>query len=713
MSHDAYGLIGMSWRHRFSAQRTLAEILGKRWAEAIIPSLLLVATFLYFSTTSPTFLSGSNLTTLSKVLAELGLVSLGMTVVLVGGGIDLSVGSMVAVVNSVAVLAFKLWAWPVPVIIFVCALLGCLLGSLNGFLIAYIKTRPFITTLVTLLAYRTIANYFDTNYSSKVATTIRSDSTWSWATNGTVAGLPTAIVILAVIAAIVHLVLSRTRWGWRVTAIGSSPTSARRAGIDKAMISFTTYVFSGLMSGLAGFLIATRLEQISGNTAMGLEFAVLTAVVLGGVSMSGGRGTASRGVLGATIVAIISQGLILEGASRHLYSLILAIVLLVFATIDLKWGKNRGRAIQKIYLVPGLMAIPKLPDIYAADSVWKVNDRITGAEPIGKGILDGPEDVVVGDDGTIYCSDRRGLIWKIREPSADPEILARIGGHPLGVAIDAAGDVIACVAGMGLYRVTLDGEVSAITTEVARSKFKINDDSPIRLADDLDITEDGVIYFSDASTRFDGDEYTLDLIEARPNGRLLSWDPATDQTTVELRNYPFPNGVCISHDGNSVLINSSTMYRIDRYWIAGPKKGTTEPVAENMPGIVDNINRASDGTYWVAFAGMRSPSWDIALASKKFRRRMIRQIPVDEWITPNLNMSCVAKMAEDGTILQSMWDSSQEDHAVITSMREHDGYLYLGGLTNNRLGRIRLTEDDKWNDDRIEAYRERTKDLVR
>lgn len=692
MSRDAYALTGMPWTHRFSFQRALGELLGKRWMEAVVPVALLIGVGLYFGLTTIGFYTTSNARTMSQVVAELGLVALGMTVVLVGGGIDLSVGAIVAVVNSMALMMFKLWEWPVGLVVIGAIGLGAAMGAVNGVLIAYLKTRPFITTLVMLLAYRTVAEFIDQGYSTDLALALRLDESWTFIGNGSVAGVPTPLVILVLVAGAVHLLLSRSRWGWRVTAVGSSRTSARRAGMNLASITCSTYVFSGAMAGLSGLLIASRLEGTSSRTALGLEFSVLTAVVLGGVSLTGGRGTAMRALIGTLVVSVISQGLTMQAKDRFLFQVVLAVILLVFAAVDLKWGKNRGKAIQKIYLAPGLQRPEKSPDIYARDSVWTVNDLLTGAQAIGTDRLDGPEDVVVDAAGVMYCGDRRGYVWRIPGPEAEPEILARVGGHPLGLALDAENNILICVAGMGLYKVGQDGRVAGVSTEVPRTWYRINDDSAIRLADDLDIAPDGVVYFSDASTRFDGDEYFLDLVEARPNGRLLSWDPKTGRTTVELRNYAFPNGVCVSHDGQSVLINSSLLYRIDRYWIAGPKKGRLEPFVTNLPGIPDNINRASDGTYWVAFAGMRTPAWDLASLMPDFRRRMVKEVPVDEWLLPNLNTSCVIKVTEEGEVLESLWDREQRDHAVITSMREFEGHLYLGGLTNNRLGRIEIAQ---------------------
>ncbi len=129
-----------------------------------------------------------------------------------------------------------------------------------------------------------------------------------------------------------------------------------------------------------------------------------------------------------------------------------------------------------------------------------------------------------------------------------------------------------------------------------------------------------------------------------------------------------------------------------RYWVSGRRKGDFEPFLTNLPGFPDNINRASDGTYWMAFAGMRTPSFDLSLRDAGWRRRMLKQIPQDEWLMFNMNTSCVFRFDEDGNILESYWDQSQEDHSVITSMREYDGHLFLGGLHNDRVGRIRLDD---------------------
>jgi ribose transport system permease protein len=692
IQQDAHSLEGRTRRDRVSPQRLLAELLEKRWMDASAPVALLVVVVVYFTATAPGFLGASNITTVSQILAETGLLALGLTVVLVGGGIDLSVGAIFAVSNTAGVLFFKLYGLPVPLVFLLTVLVGALCGSVNGVLVAYFKTRPFITTLVTLLLFRSIVTLFDTTYSSEVGVEFRTDALWTMISNRNVGPFPVSFLIFVVVVMAFQVILTRSRYGWRLTAIGASRTAARRAGMRLDRMVFSSYVISGALAGLAGLLVATRLEQTSDSTGQGYELIALTAVIIGGVSLTGGRGTAGRAFIGILVTGAIYQGFALQGRPYDVYTGVLALTLIVFATIDIKYSKNRDNAISKIFVVPARLRVSLGPNVYEPGSVWQPNRRITGAQSIGLGVVEGPEDVVVGSDGTAYCGDRRGLIWKFEGPDYSyGTVFCRVGGHPLGLAIDADDNVVVCVGGMGLYSINQQGVAIALATRVKRSRTSLRDDSAIRLADDLDIAPDGKIYFSDASTRFDAAQYFLEIFEARPNGRVLCYDPTTQETTTAVKNCSFPNGICVSHDGRSILIASTVLCRVDRLWIDGPDKGKLEPFLTDLPGHPDNINRASDGTYWMAFAAMRSPAFDLALRSPDFRRRMLKELSLDDYLAPNLNTSCVFKVTEAGEVLESLWDESQADHALITSMREFDGHLFLGGLVNNRVGRIALT----------------------
>ena len=117
-------------------------------------------------------------------------------------------------------------------------------------------------------------------------------------------------------------------------------------------------------------------------------------------------------------------------------------------------------------------------------------------------------------------------------------------------------------------------------------------------------------------------------------------------------------------------------------------------VLDNLPGYPDNINNSSDGHYWMSLVGMRCPALDLAWRMPGFRRRMAKRLPRDEWLFPNINTGCVLKFTEHGEVLETLWDLSGENHPMITSMREHRGYLYLGGIMNNRIGRYKIPNAD-------------------
>jgi ribose transport system permease protein len=324
-----------------------------------------------------------------------------------------------------------------------------------------------------------------------------------------------------------------------------------------------------------------------------------------------------------------------------------------------------------------------------------MNDRLRAVEVIGLGEVDGPEDVILDEDGNLYCSVRQGDIVRFLAPDyVKREVYAHVGGRPLGMAFDKDGSLVVCIGGMGLYRVDTLRKVQKITAETNRSRLSIIDDSRMRLADDLDIAPDGKVYFSEATIRYGFEEWVVDALEGRGNGRIIRYDPTTGVTRTILRNLLFANGVCMAHDNKSFLFAETWGCRISRHWLEGPKGGTTEVVIADLPGYPDNINRGSRGTYWLGLAGTRTPSYDMAMTMPAFRRRMARRVAGDEWLFPNVNVGCVVHFNENGGVIETLWDQSGESHPAITSMREHRGYLYLGGVTNNRIGRIKLADVD-------------------
>ena len=298
--------------------------------------------------------------------------------------------------------------------------------------------------------------------------------------------------------------------------------------------------------------------------------------------------------------------------------------------------------------------------------------------------------MIFDKDDNLYCGSRHGDIIRFFAPDHTRwEVFAHIGGHPLGMAFDAEGNLHTCVGGMGLYMIRPDKTVIKLSDETNRTLFSIVDDSRLRLADDLDIAPDGRVFFSEATIRYEMYDWMVDALEARGNGRIICYNPKDGSSRTVLPKLQLPNGICVEPSGQSLLYAETWGCRITRWYFDGPRKGQREVIIDNLPGYPDNINRASDGNYWCALCGMRSPIFDLALRLPAFRRRMVLKVARDEWLYPNMNTGCVIKFAPDGKILDVLWDLGGEAHPMITSIREHKGYLYLGGIYNNRVGRYK------------------------
>ncbi len=692
-------------RYAWSPRLIFSELLLKQWFEPVIPFTVMIALAIYFSLAIPDYGTVKNGLSLARLFAEFGFVALGMAFTLISGGIDLSVGAIFAIANFTALFCMFVLDFPVWLTVVATLATGAAIGAVNGALIGYLKARPFLTTLVMLIILRASVNLLNERYATVFATNSIDSDAWDYLSDGSILGMPVNAATLIVVLLIGHIFLSRSRYGWHLTAIGASRKAARHAGIRVERMLLVTYMLSGMLCALGGVFYAARQSSTDSTTGLGWEFQAVTAVVLGGASVVGGRGTVWRAMIGAIIIFGLTNGLVRMGIPGYITSAAYGIILLVAVSIDVKWAKNRGKVIQKTYVNPARVPLSSSPSIARDNpSPLAQNDRLIHAEAIGLDQVEGPEDVIIDRQDRVYGSTRDGNIIRFSGANFEKrEIFAHIGGRPLGMQFDKDENLIVCVAGMGVYGVKPDGEVFKVTDETNRTWYKLNDDSRLRMADDLDIAPDGKIYFSDCTTRYEMTTNALDIIEGRPNGRLVVYDPATKKTETLITHFYFPNGICVSHDGQSVLIASTTLCKIYRYWIAGPRKGQLEVAIDQLPGNPDNINRASDGTYWLALVGIRTPTFDLAARKPGFRRRMVKQVPADEWLAPGLNHGCVLRFNEAGEILESYWDPTGISHSTLTSMREHKGYLYLGGLENNRIGRVKLDRGDpSWTD--YEAY---------
>jgi ribose transport system permease protein len=682
------------WRYRLVPDHLLGEILAKRWVENAIPLLILLVVAVVIGLLIPGFFGVASVSDLARQWGEFSLIVIALMIVMVAGGIDLSVGSTFALGNIVALALMNVAGWPVPAVILTTLACGAAVGLVNGVLVGYLRLRAFLTTLVTLIIVRAVVDMLLLKYSVAIAAAFPDSDLWYYFGEGYLLGVPFSVVVAIVVALGAHLVLSRTRIGWHVLAVGGSRRSAHNVGISVRRTICLTYVVSGTLAALSGALIASRLGGAGADTGVGLEITALTAAVLGGNSLGGGRGSAAKAIIGSIIVIIMVNGLVRLGITRGGSSLVLGIVLLAAVAIDVRWLKNRLKFLSKVYVSPTYAELPVAPPTEGA-SPYALNDRLRPVEAIGLDQIDGPEDVILDEDDNLYVGNRTGDIVRFFAPDYErQEVFAHVGGRPLGMAFARDGSLVCCIGGMGLYRVTRNRSIEKLTDETSRSWLSVIDDSRLRLADDLDIAPDGRVYFSEATIRYEMHEWPVDCLESRGNGRIICFDPNTGTTRTVLKDLVFPNGICMTHDGQSFLFAETWACRVSRYWFDGPKKGSVEPVISDLPGYPDNINRASDGTYWLALVGMRTPAFDLALKMPGFRRRMAQRIAPDEWIFPNINTGCVLRFDETGRVIETLWDRSGENHPMITSMREHKGHLYIGGILNNRVGRLKLEGAD-------------------
>ncbi|MCA0043355.1 ABC transporter permease [Celeribacter litoreus] len=679
-------------RYRFLPDHMVGEILSKRWTDNAIPFTALVLTLAIFGNINPGMFSAFGLYDLAGQISEFGLLAIALTLVMISGGIDLSIGSVFALCALTVLTALNVYGLPLPVAVLLTLAVGAFCGAINGVLIGYMRLRAFLTTLVTLVMFRSIYEMILPKVATDIVLGMPDSVVWDNLGFSSFLGLPYAFYIAAVIAIVWHIVLSRSRPGWHIAAVGGARRSAHNAGINVRLVICLTYVFCGMMVAAAAILFAARLTSVGTDTGLGMEISVLTAVILGGTTLGGGRGSVAKALIGSVIVLIMTNGLLQMGVIGTVSALILGVVLLLAVWLDVRWVKNRQKLIDSSYVSPAYI---QLKDEDTNTSVYTENDKLRNVETIGLGQVEGPEDVAVDRHGNVYSGSRHGEIHRWLAPDfKEHEIFAHIGGGTFGMNFDKDDNLVVCVGGMGLYMVTPEREVVKLTDETNRSWTSVIDDSRIQLADDLDIAPDGRVFFSEASIRYTVHDWPVDMIESRGNGRIICYDPRDGSTKTVLRNRIFPNGIVCLPDGESLLFNETWACRVCRYWFDGPNKGKVEVVLDGLPGYPDNINRASDGNYWVCLVGMRGPALDLAMTRPSFRRRMTRRVAPANWIYPNINTGCIIKITAEGEVLESIWDKGGVNHPMVTSCKEHEGHLYIGGVSNNRVGRWKIEGAD-------------------
>jgi ribose transport system permease protein len=299
------------------------------------PLFALILLFGISAVASPYFLQVRNLLNILRQVSYTGVIGLGMTFVIISGGIDLSVGSAAAFTGGLAVLMLNRFGGGVPAIILailVGLVVGTLTGMFNGLIVTKGKIAPFIVTLGTMSIFRSLTLYMANAGEFRSASAIYPEIG-----SGSFAGIPIPVWIFFVLAAICHILLNNTRFGRYVCAVGSNERVAIYSAIKVNLIKFVTYLITGFTVGVTSITLSSRLNSISStNAGIFYELDAIAAVVIGGTSMSGGSGTIQGTVIGAIILGIINNMLNMLGVSPYLQGTVKGLVIILAVLLQYK-----------------------------------------------------------------------------------------------------------------------------------------------------------------------------------------------------------------------------------------------------------------------------------------------------------------------------------------------------------------------------------------
>jgi sugar lactone lactonase YvrE len=324
---------------------------------------------------------------------------------------------------------------------------------------------------------------------------------------------------------------------------------------------------------------------------------------------------------------------------------------------------------------------PLLTGQYQQNSLLATTERLslgTGTPSAGAGF--GPEDVALDAEGRIYAGLDDGRVMRLQADGTKPEVFSNTHGRPLGFAFDPNGNLIVADAIKGLLSIARDGSVTVLTTAA--------DGLPFGCTNDLDVAADGTIYFTDASSKYPLTDFTADLLEHGPNGRLFAYDPKTKTTRTLLRDLCFANGVAVSPDQSFVLVVETGSYRVHRYWLNGAKQGQSEIFIDNLPGFPDGISSNGKGEFWLALVTPRDAVLD-KLLPHPFLRKAVARLPKLLQPAPK-RYSFVLGLDVNGHVIDNLQNGSPQCYAEIANAVQRQGTLYFGSIGESSVGRYRL-----------------------
>lgn len=327
---------------------------------------------------------------------------------------------------------------------------------------------------------------------------------------------------------------------------------------------------------------------------------------------------------------------------------------------------------------PGAWNPPVAPTL---TDQYQQNTRLAPVEKLTLGDGHKPEDVALDADGKIYGGFEDGRIMVLQPDGTQPRVFANTGGRPLGLIFDRSGNLVVADAIKGLLSVNKTGEIKVLAEEADGVRFTS--------LNDLDIGADGTIYFTEASQRYPMSQFTEDLLEHQPNGRLFALSPQAQKPRTLLADLYFANGVAVSPDQSFLLVAETGKYRIRRVWLKEPKMGQNDVFIENLPGFPDGISSNGRDKFWLALVTPRQALFDRILLPYPFLRKIVLRLPKFLQPAPQ-RYSFVIALDQNGRVIENLQNNSPDCYAEIANVVEHNNTLYFGSIAEDTIGRFAL-----------------------
>jgi sugar lactone lactonase YvrE len=328
-------------------------------------------------------------------------------------------------------------------------------------------------------------------------------------------------------------------------------------------------------------------------------------------------------------------------------------------------------------IAPAAWTPPLAPELTGQ---YAQNTRLSPVQKLSIGDGHKPEDVALDAEGKIYAGFEDGRIMVLEADGSQPRVFANTHGRPLGMIFDREGNLIVADAIKGLLSLSKSGEIKVLAEEADGVKFGC--------LNDLDVGADGTIYFTEASNKFPMSQFTSDLLEHQPNGRLLALDPHASQPRTLLRGIYFANGVAVSPDQTFVLVVETGEYRIRRVWLKGPKLGQDEIFIDNLPGFPDGISSNGRDRFWLALVTPRQALFDRMLPYPTMRK-MVARLPKFMQPAPK-RYSFILGLDPQGHVIENLQNGPPDNYSEISNVVEHNGALYFGSIGEDTVGRFPL-----------------------